>query len=63
MLKDFFYKVFKDIFVSSFIVLVVFSFLEWLEPGFVSYHISFNLLLIIPLISGIVVILLTKITR
>jgi hypothetical protein len=59
-MKEFFYKIFKDIFVVSFVTLIVFSILEWLEPGFVSYYISFNLLLIIPLISGIIVILLQK---
>jgi hypothetical protein len=55
--KEFFYKVSKDVFIISFITLVVFAILEWAEPGFVSYHISFNLLLAISLVSGIVIVL------
>lgn len=60
MFKNFIYKIVNDIFVSSFITLIVFVILEWLEPGFVSYYLSFNLLLIIPLISGIVTLLIQK---
>lgn len=60
MKQELFYKIFRDIFIASFVTLATFSVLEWLEPGFVSYYISFNLLLIIPLISGILTILLTK---
>lgn len=58
--KEFFYKVSKDLFVVSFITLVVFAILEWFEPGFVSFYISFNLLLIIPVVSGILTVLLEK---
>lgn len=59
--KEFFYKVSKDLFVVSFISLVVFAIFERLEPGFVSFYISFNLLLIIPVVSGILTVLLEKI--
>lgn len=58
--QEFFYKISKDAFVVSFVMLIVFSLLEWAEPGFVSFYISFNLLLIIPIISGILTILLEK---
>jgi UPF0716 family protein affecting phage T7 exclusion len=58
--KEFFYKIFRDLFVISFITLVVFSFLEWFQPGFVSDYISFNLLLIIPFVSGILTVILDK---
>ncbi|MBU1146639.1 hypothetical protein KKD80_03790 [Patescibacteria group bacterium] len=59
-IKEFFYRIFRDAFVISFITLTIFGLLEWFEPGFVSFYISFNLLLIIPLISGILTILLDK---
>lgn len=59
-LKEFFYKVSKDIFITSFIVLVVFGFFELLELGFVSYYISFSWLLIIPAIFGTVTVILDK---
>lgn len=58
--KEFFYKVFRDTFVISFITLIIFSILERLESGFVSFYISFNLLLIIPLFSGILTVILDK---
>lgn len=58
--KEFFYKVFRDAFVISFIALVVFSFLEWFQPGFVSDYISFSLLLIIPFLSGTLTVILDK---
>lgn len=58
--KEFFYKVFRDVFVISFITVIVFGILERLEPGFVSFYISFNLLLIIPLSSGILTIILEE---
>ncbi len=58
--KEFFYKVFRDAFVISFITLIIFSVLERFEPGFVSFYISFNLLLIIPLFSGILTVILDK---
>jgi hypothetical protein len=58
--REFFYKTFRDLFGVSFTALVFFSLLEWFQPGFVSFYISFNLLLIIPLISGILTILLDK---
>ena len=61
MLKEFIYKISKDIFVISFASLVVFGILEWLEPGFVSNYISFAVLLLIPVIFGILIILLQKI--
>jgi hypothetical protein len=60
MAKEFFYKVFRDVFVISFITLIVFGILERFEPGFVSFYISFNLLLIIPLSSGILTVILDK---
>ena len=59
-MKEFFYKISKDIFVISFITFIVFAILEWAEPGFVSFYISFNLLLIIPIISGTVTVILEK---
>jgi len=58
--KDFFYKISRDLFGVSFAALVFFSLLEWFQPGFVSFYISFNLLLIIPLVSGILTILLLE---
>jgi hypothetical protein len=58
--KDFFYKIARDLFGVSFAALVFFSLLEWFQPGFVSFYISFNLLLIIPLVSGILTILLLE---
>ncbi len=58
--KEFFYKIFRDAFAVSFISLFIFGAMEWFEPGFVSFYISFNLLLIIPLISGILTVLLDK---
>jgi len=60
MAKDFSYKVSKDIFVVSSIALAVFGGLEWFEPGFVSYYINFNWLLIIPVIFGTVTVILDK---
>jgi len=60
MLKEFFYKIIKDIFVVSLVTLIVFSILEWTEPGFVSYYINFNLLLAIPLVSGIISLLMQR---
>lgn len=59
-IKEFFYKIFRDAFVVSFIILIVFCILDWIEPGFVSFYISFNLLLIIPLVSGILTVILDK---
>ena len=59
-IKEFFYKVFRDAFAVSFITLVIFGILDWFEPGFVSFYISFNLLLIIPLVSGILTVILDK---
>jgi hypothetical protein len=44
----------------SFAALMFFSLLEWFQPGFVSFYISFNLLLMIPFVSGILTILLDK---
>lgn len=58
--KEFFYKVFKDVFVISFITLVVFAILERFQPGFVSNYISFSLLLIIPFLSGTLTVILAK---
>ncbi|MBI5071345.1 hypothetical protein HZB93_00380 [Candidatus Falkowbacteria bacterium] len=60
-IKEFFYKIFRDAFVISFITLIVFGIFEWFEPGFVSFYISFSLLLIIPLVSGILTVLFGKI--
>ncbi len=60
MFRDFVYKVSKDLFVVSFVTLIVFGFLEWFEPGFVSDYISFNWLLIVPFVSGILTVLLDK---
>lgn len=48
----------RDVFVVSFISLVVFFILELVRPGFVSNYISFVLLLIIPLISGTILVLI-----
>lgn len=59
-IKEFFYKIFRDAFVISFITLIVFSIFEWFEPGFVSFYISFSLLLIIPLVSGTVTVILGR---
>jgi len=59
-IKEFFYKIFRDAFVISFITIVVFGILDWIEPGFVSFYISFNLLLIIPLIFGILTVIFEK---
>jgi hypothetical protein len=58
--KEFIYIICKDIFTISFISLAVFGIAEWLEPGFVSYYISFVWLLIIPLIFGTVTVILDK---
>lgn len=58
--RDFIYKVSRDIFMVSFVTLIVFSFLERAEPGFVSYYISFNLLLIIPIIFGTVTVIINQ---
>ncbi len=58
--KEFFYKVFRDAFMISFVTLIIFSILERLESGFVSFYISFNLLLIIPLVSGILTVILDR---
>lgn len=59
-IKEFFFKICKDIFVVSFVTLAVFGLFEWFEPGFVSYYLSFNWLLIIPLVSGTVAVILDK---
>ncbi len=59
-IKEFFYKIFRDAFAISFVSFIIFGLLEWFQPGFVSFYISFNLLLMIPLVSGILTILLEK---
>jgi len=59
-LKNFIIKVSEDVFAVSFIVLMIFSFFEWLEPGFVSFYINFVWLLMIPLVSGIITIISKK---
>jgi hypothetical protein len=60
LFKIFIQRVIKDIFTISFIAFVIFSILEWLEPGFVSNFISFVLLLSLPLFSGILTITLKR---
>jgi len=55
--KIFVQKIIKDAFAVSFVALVIFSFLEWQEPGFVSNYISFVLLLSLPLFFGILVVI------
>lgn len=59
-LRDFIYKVCKDIFAVSFVTLTVFGIFEWFEPGFVSYYLSFNWLLIIPVVSGTVTVIINQ---
>jgi len=56
--KIFVQKIIKDIFAVSFVALVIFSFLEWQEPGFVSNYISFVLLLSLPLFFGILTVIM-----
>ena len=56
--KIFVQKIIKDIFAVSFVALMIFSFLEWQEPGFVSNYISFVLLLSLPLFFGILTVIM-----
>ncbi|HLD30704.1 MAG TPA: hypothetical protein VJB41_00675 [Patescibacteria group bacterium] len=57
LFKIFVQKIIKDVFAVSFVALVIFSFLEWQEPGFVSNYINFVLLLSLPLFFGILVVI------
>lgn len=59
-IKEFIYKICKDVFVIFSITFVVFAIMEWFEPGFVSYYLNFNWLLLIPLIFGTVTVILDK---
>ncbi|OGF21180.1 hypothetical protein A2316_03460 [Candidatus Falkowbacteria bacterium RIFOXYB2_FULL_38_15] len=57
LFKIFVQKIIRDAFAVSFAALVIFSFLEWQEPGFVSNYISFVLLLSLPLVFGILTVI------
>ncbi|NQT49679.1 hypothetical protein HQ571_03220, partial [Candidatus Kuenenbacteria bacterium] len=44
--------IFKDLFAVCLILYLILYILEWLQPGFVSFYIQADMILILTLISG-----------
>jgi len=57
-IKEFLFKVSKDIFIISFFTFIIYFILENFKRGFVINYINMNILLTICLLSGIIVIFL-----